>query len=110
MLTDIVIDSYVIDYVIVDNGIRTIQILLSMPDYQLAKMASLKKGDVNTILRLQWSVQWYQKQSNRRLPNWKYDFNYDVFYEYFMDDKSDPDLLLGDLKSQTSAGKSTSTA
>ena len=42
------------------------------------------------------------------MTNWKHDFNYDAFYEDFMDDKCDPDLLLVDLKIQTSAGKLTS--
>ena len=72
-------------------------------------MTSLKTGEVNIILILQVWVQWYQKQSNDKLPNWKCDFNYDSFYEYFMDDKSDTDPLLEDLKIQTSAVKSTST-
>ena len=44
------------------------------------------------------------------MPNWKHDFNYVPFYEDFMDDKSDPDPLLGDLKSQTSDVDSTSTS
>ena len=40
VLTTIDIDSSVIDYVIVDNGIQKVQIFLSMTEDQLAKMTS----------------------------------------------------------------------
>ena len=109
VLTAIDLYSSVIYHVIIDNGIQKIQILLSMKEYQLANMTSLNTGEVNTILILQGWVQWYQKQSNDKLPNWKRDFNYDAFYEYFMDDKYGTNPFLGDLKSQTSAVNSTST-
>ena len=109
MLTATDIDSYVIDYVIFDNGIWNNQILLSMTEYQIAKIMGLKTVDINTILRLQQWVQWHQKQYNSKLLNWRHDFNCDVFNEYFMDGKSDMDPLLGYLKSQTSTGNLTST-
>ena len=61
MLTTIDLDSSVIDYVIFDNSIRKIQILLSMTEDWIAKMTSFKTGDFNTIFRLQLWVQWYRK-------------------------------------------------
>ena len=80
-----------------------------MTEDELAKMTSLKTGYLNTILRIQQRIHWYWKQPNVKIPNWRHEFNYDAFYENFMDDKSDPDTLLGDLNVLMSAVNPTST-